>query len=289
MQVTENSNIHVINGESTEEELATMKEAKIQEKGEEAGTTNTIGKKQIQAKNFNNLIEADKEEVTTMNARMAMKKKKKKKQNKTPKNKVKVMFKPLLSQEKAKLRRKSNRNEKISSHIGEKLLNGHDQKSSQGTINSKKEEEVERGGAHGQFSEGMKYLNKGPNDKDYEHSVTKNQRKEDVVSESNISLPSYVKNQAPINLVVDIFGQLPNAQSSQEIVEETDEENAELIINDSLNVAEHNDNHNDGDHAHRLMKEVCERNGVSPVKRGRSRQKKSSKSNKNKAEPFGEG
>ncbi|XP_075091489.1 uncharacterized protein LOC142171699 [Nicotiana tabacum] len=42
MQVTENPNTHVVNGESTEKEVTTAKEAKIQEKGEDAGTTNAV-------------------------------------------------------------------------------------------------------------------------------------------------------------------------------------------------------------------------------------------------------
>ncbi|KAJ8558270.1 hypothetical protein K7X08_005036 [Anisodus acutangulus] len=88
------------------------------------------------------------------------------------------------------------------------------------------------------------------------------------------SLPTAIKMMPGINLLVDLNDNLLDTYSSQEMMENTDEVDNERMEQDKRCMKGQAEEEEGDREDHQHLREVCERHGISPVKRGRSRLRK---------------
>lgn len=186
------------------------------------------------------------------------------------------MFKASLSQEVAETRKGTKRPKNNRSEVGENQIMENNQDEKHEEPNEASVSGVNRA-SHRNYEkeeEGMKdqYPNK---DNDQKH-VTMENEKENIDSRAldteSSSIPSYVKKQPGLNLIVELHGYSPDIGNSQEVVEEIVDETVEVIRDESPTLFVSMQDKTEENPAQDNKNEVCERNGLSPVTRCRSRE-----------------
>lgn len=103
--------------------------------------------------------------------------------------------------------------------------------------------------------------------------------------DESTSVPNNVKNMPAINLVVDLNDNMLDTYSSQEVIGNTDDENLE-VTNENLTECEESIERIEKESdAQQHMRQTCDRNDISPVKRGRSMHKRRNISRRMKSTP----
>ncbi|MCD9558633.1 hypothetical protein HAX54_016084 [Datura stramonium] len=128
--------------------------------------------------------------------------------------------------------------------------------------NSNDQEHTEKGNDINSES-GRKRMNYGVDTGD-------NIKEKYIAPEESSSVPSNIKNLPPISLVVDLNDNMLESYSSQEVIGSKDDEN--VIVNDEEwpEREESIDRSEDESDAQQHLREICERNGISLVKKGKA-------------------